>query len=127
MQLIKKLLYLLSRKERKQAFLLFIMVLVMALLEMIGVASIMPFMAVLTNPEIIETNSLLNKAYTLSGSFGVETQQQFLFFFRYRCLCLASYISCIQDYDNFLSNKIYFDVSIQYCQTFSRRLFISAL
>ena len=80
MQLIKKLLYLLSRKERKQAFLLFIMVLVMALLEMIGVASIMPFMAVLTNPEIIETNSLLNKAYTLSGSFGVETQQQFLFF-----------------------------------------------
>jgi len=80
MQLIKKLLYFLSRKEQKQAFLLFMMVLIMALLEMAGVASIMPFMAVLTNPGIIETNSLLNKVYTLSSLFGVETHQQFLFF-----------------------------------------------
>ena len=80
MQLIKKLLYILSRKEKRQAFLLLLMVLVMALLDMVGVASIMPFMAVLTNPEVIETNSLLNKFYTLSSLFGVETQQQFLFF-----------------------------------------------
>jgi len=80
MQLIKKLLYILSRKEQRQAFLLLLMVLVMALLDMVGVASIMPFMAVLTNPEVIETNSLLNKFYTLSSLFGVETPQQFLFF-----------------------------------------------
>ncbi len=79
MQLLKKLLYLLSPKERKQSMFLLLMILIMAVLEMIGVASIMPFMAVLTNPEIIETNSLLNSAYDMSSSFGVETNQQFLF------------------------------------------------
>lgn len=36
----------------------------MALLDVTGVVSILPFIAVLTNPEIIETNSLLNFLYT---------------------------------------------------------------
>ena len=60
MQSFKKLLFLLSSKERKQAGLLLLMILVMALLDMIGVASILPFMAVLTNPDIIENNSQIS-------------------------------------------------------------------
>ena len=32
------------------------MVLIMAFLEMVGVASIMSFMSVLTNPDVVETN-----------------------------------------------------------------------
>ena len=32
------------------------MIYIMALLDMIGVASILPFIAVLTNPSLIETN-----------------------------------------------------------------------
>ncbi|MDC0992589.1 ABC transporter ATP-binding protein, partial [Candidatus Pelagibacter sp.] len=51
----------------------------MALLDMIGVASIMPFIAVLSNPSLIETNDILNKIFQISGMFGVETNQQFLF------------------------------------------------
>ena len=80
MELLKKLLYLLSPGERKQAFILLIMILIMAIFEMIGVASILPFMAVLTNPEIIETNVILSTAFETSSIFGVETTQQFLFF-----------------------------------------------
>ena len=49
MQNFKKLLYLLSSYERKRAILLLGMILVMAFLDMLGVASIMPFIAVLTN------------------------------------------------------------------------------
>ena len=79
MQKLKKLLYLLSRRERKSAVLLVGMILIMALLDMIGVASILPFMAVLTNPELVETNIILNTAYETSGIFGVETNNQFLF------------------------------------------------
>lgn len=79
MQNFKKLLYLLSSYERKRAMLLLTMILFMALLDMLGVASIMPFIAVLTNPEIIETNGMLNTAYKTSGIFGVETNQEFLF------------------------------------------------
>tara|TARA_A100001011_G_C14276381_1_gene829437 strand:+ start:155 stop:1948 length:1794 start_codon:yes stop_codon:yes gene_type:complete len=79
MRSYKKILYLLSSQERKRAFFLLIMILIMAFLDMIGVASILPFMVVLTNPEIIETNIILKKIYEISSIFGVENNQEFLF------------------------------------------------
>ena len=59
MENLKKILFLLTPKERSRAALLLFMILIMALLDMIGVASILPFMAVLTNPSIIDTNIIL--------------------------------------------------------------------
>ena len=82
MKIIKKLLYLLTSHERKRMGLLLIMMLLMALLDMIGIASIMPFIAVLSNPQIIEENSILNTLFEYSGRFGVETNEQFFFFLR---------------------------------------------
>ena len=79
MQTLKKFIYLLTSSERKNACLLLIMILIMALLEMIGVASILPFMAVLTNPDIIETNIILRKMFQTSKIFGVNNNQEFLF------------------------------------------------
>ena len=79
MQNIKKFLFLLSSHERKRAGLLLFMMLVMALLDMIGVASILPFIAVLTNPSLVETNLILNKLFQASATFGVENYQDFLF------------------------------------------------
>ena len=78
MKNIKKLLQLLSFRERRQAFLLLILIFIMALLDMLGVASIFPFMTVLTNPELIETNLILKTIYQYSKIFGVENKQQFL-------------------------------------------------
>jgi len=49
--------------------------LVMALLDMVGVASIMPFMAVLANPGLVETNALLNSTFTAANRFGITTTQ----------------------------------------------------
>ena len=60
MKNFKKLLFLLTSHERKGAGLLLIMMLIMAFLDMIGVASILPFMAVLSDPSIVETNLTLN-------------------------------------------------------------------
>lgn len=79
MQIIKKILYLLSLNERKRALILLIMILIMASLELIGVVSILPFMALLTEPSLIETNNFLNSIFNFSNSFGVETIQDFLF------------------------------------------------
>jgi ABC-type multidrug transport system fused ATPase/permease subunit len=76
---LKKLLALLTRPERKRAGLLMGMILVMAFLDMLGVASILPFMAVLANPELVQTNALLNAAFTTSRHIGIHTTQQFLF------------------------------------------------
>jgi ABC-type multidrug transport system fused ATPase/permease subunit len=79
METFKKLLFLLSPHERKRAGLLLLMIIIMALLDMIGVAIILPFMAVLTNPDLIETNDALNIMFKASSIFGVENNQQFLF------------------------------------------------
>tara|TARA_Y100000389_G_C17440902_1_gene508488 strand:+ start:377 stop:2143 length:1767 start_codon:yes stop_codon:yes gene_type:complete len=79
MQTFKKLLFLLTSQERKRASLLLIMILIMAMLDMIGVVSIVPFVAMLTNPGIIETNFILNRMFQTSRILGVENDQQFLF------------------------------------------------
>ena len=79
MQTFKRLLTLLTIGERKSAVFLLGMILIMALIDMIGVASILPFMAVLTNPNIIETNNFLNSMFEASKIFGIENNQEFLF------------------------------------------------
>tara|TARA_B110000027_G_C16114083_1_gene299278 strand:+ start:619 stop:2415 length:1797 start_codon:yes stop_codon:yes gene_type:complete len=79
MKKIKKILSLLTLHERKKAFLLMVMVLIMALLDTIGVASILPFMSVITNPSLIETNFILNTMFQASSIFGIKNNQEFLF------------------------------------------------
>ena len=79
MKNFKKILFLLTPYERKRASILLVMTLIMAFLDMIGVASILPFMAVLTNPELIETNLILNSLYHHLNKFGIVNNQQFLF------------------------------------------------
>ncbi len=79
MKIIKKLLFILTPQERKKGFALLLMILIMALLEMIGLVSILPFIAMLSNPEMVETNSFLNKLFITSKIIGIENNQQFLF------------------------------------------------
>lgn len=77
--MLKKLFDLLTPPERKRACALMGMVLIMAFLDMLGIASIMPFMAVLTNPELVQTNAVLNKIFSTSNHIGIKTTDQFLF------------------------------------------------
>ena len=74
---LKKLLGLLTPDERRHAVRLLLMILVMALLDVLGVASIMPFMAVLANAQLIETNPILASLYV---TFSFSNEQDFLFF-----------------------------------------------
>lgn len=79
MRTLKNLLFLLSTKERSHAAFLMVMILIMAFLDTLGVASILPFIAVLGNPDLINTNNLLNAAFKAVGPLGVVTTQHFLF------------------------------------------------
>jgi ABC-type multidrug transport system fused ATPase/permease subunit len=81
MKTLKKLLTLFSVRERKHLILLMILILITALLDAIGIASVLPFMTVLTNPNLIETNLILNKIFQISNMFGVENKKQFILFF----------------------------------------------
>ena len=80
MQNFKKLLFLLSSNERRSAALLLLLILIMAVLDMIGIASVLPFIAVLTNPSLIDSNFILNSMFQFTKIIGVENYQQFLFF-----------------------------------------------
>jgi ABC-type bacteriocin/lantibiotic exporter with double-glycine peptidase domain len=51
----------------------------MAFIEIAGLASIIPFMAILSDPNVIENNSKLNIVYQFSRDFGIENEKQFLF------------------------------------------------
>jgi ABC-type multidrug transport system fused ATPase/permease subunit len=79
MKIVKKLLFLITPHDRSRAALLTVMILIMALLDMIGVASILPFITVLSNPNVIETNMIFKSMYQTSKSLGIENNQQFLF------------------------------------------------
>jgi ABC-type multidrug transport system fused ATPase/permease subunit len=76
---IKKIIDLLTPKERKALFPLFIITLVMALLDVFGVASILPFVAVLSNSELIESNHILSAIYQASNQIGIDSKNKFIF------------------------------------------------
>ena len=61
--MLKKLIDLLTPPERKRAGVLMGMILVMAFLDMLGVASILPFMAVLANPELVKSIAINSRSY----------------------------------------------------------------
>jgi ABC-type multidrug transport system fused ATPase/permease subunit len=79
MKTIKKILFLLSSSERKSAYLILFFTFITALVDMMGVASILPFVAILSNPSLIETSIILNLTFNQLTIFGVKTEEEFLF------------------------------------------------
>ena len=49
----------------------------MAILDTIGVASVMPFIAVVTNPSLIETNSIFKHIFDILKNYGIDTKREF--------------------------------------------------
>ena len=75
---IKKALSILTPYEKKRGILVLIIVIGMAFLETFGVVSVIPFLAVLGNPEILESNHTLNVIFKKSEVIGVKTPDHFL-------------------------------------------------
>ena len=90
MKTFKKIIDLLTPQESGRFILILIIVLISGLLDVFGVASIMPFIAVLSKPELVETNIILVSAYKFSQNFGVNTTSQFLFL-----LALFSFLTLV--------------------------------
>ena len=115
---IEKIFIILSRKERIRSVYLLFLIISMALIDMIGIASVMPFIALLTNPEIIITNKFINFAYQKSSIFGVEDEQSFLIltgFFVFLLLIISIIVKALTAY--FQSKYI------RYCEySLSKRL-----
>ncbi|MCS3665406.1 ATP-binding cassette subfamily C protein [Salinibacter ruber] len=75
MDVLRKLFSLLTRRERRNLYILFVAVLLMASLQVASVASIMPFLSVASDPSIIQENEYLRWAYS---AFGFDDDRSFL-------------------------------------------------
>ena len=62
---VKKIYSLLSKHERKQLYGVFVAVLIMGFFEVVGVGSILPFLSVASNPEIIQSNEYLRWGFEI--------------------------------------------------------------
>jgi ATP-binding cassette, subfamily B, bacterial PglK len=76
-KIIKQLFILLTPNQRKRFFTLQILVVIMAIMEILGVASIIPFMALVGDMSQLKEDNAISKVFELSG---IESESQFLFF-----------------------------------------------
>lgn len=73
--LIKRLVSVLNERQKKKLLLLQLMVVFSALLEVVSVLAIGPFMAIVGNVTLLETNALLNSIYLW---FDFQSEHEFL-------------------------------------------------
>ena len=78
MNIFKQILDLLTPSEKRRAILLLMLILLTAFIDALGVASIFPFIALLSNPKLIETNKFLSFLYNKSNLIGINSNEQFL-------------------------------------------------
>ncbi len=75
-KLVKNLFDLLSPNQRKRFFVLQFLVIVTSVFEILGVASIIPFMALVGDMSQLEQNTFIAEIYTQSG---IKSESQFVF------------------------------------------------
>jgi ATP-binding cassette, subfamily B, bacterial PglK len=77
LRIVRMVFDLLEQRERVRLVWLLVLTVLMALVQMAGVASILPFMSLVANPEVIHENPWMNRVYAL---VGIPSTQDFLFF-----------------------------------------------
>lgn len=83
---LKQLWQILSPLDKRKVIYVLILVMGMAFIESAGVISIMPFLAVLSNPDVVETNHYLKRIYDLTGA---ENKQNFVIYLGFLSLTIV--------------------------------------
>jgi ATP-binding cassette, subfamily B, bacterial PglK len=94
----RKILDLLTTRERRRFYMLLGLVMLMGVAQMVGVASILPFLAVLAQPETVATNSWLAG---VNASLGFTEPRSFLIFLGgavFVILVLTSLLKAVTQY-----------------------------
>ena len=85
LKLIKKLFSLLTPSQRRRFYVLQVLVVLMAILEIAGVASIIPFMTLVGNMNQLQENTFIAQIYQASG---IRSESQFVFFLGFAVLIM---------------------------------------
>ncbi|ENU79489.1 hypothetical protein F975_02735 [Acinetobacter sp. ANC 3789] len=87
---LQQLWEILTPLDKQKLLLVFCLVIFMAMIEAIGVISIMPFLAVLSNASVIEVNPLLKKLYLLTAA---QDNRQFIVYLGFISLFIVVFSS----------------------------------
>ena len=80
MKTVKNLLFLCLCTKPKNLIILYLMPILTALSEIVGIISFLPFIGVLADPKLVEKNTILNKIYNNISVLGIETINEFTIF-----------------------------------------------
>lgn len=83
---LEQLWQILSPLDKRKVIYVFILVMGMAFIESAGVISIMPFLAVLSNPNVVESNSYLKQLYDFTGA---ANKQNFILYLGFLSLFIV--------------------------------------
>lgn len=78
MSSLQNILQLLTEDQKRDSIPIILMVIMMGVLEAAGVFSVVPFLSIVSNPALIETNTVINQAYIFFKQFNINTPDQFL-------------------------------------------------
>ena len=109
---INSILSLITKKEKINLFFLFLSMFTLALFEMAGIASIMPFMAMVADPNTFMNTKIVKQIYVF---FNFTSEYKFLYFLGIFVLLLLVLSNFLRGITNWLmlkfSNNLYFKIA----------------
>jgi|CXWL01.1.fsa_nt_gi ABC-type multidrug transport system fused ATPase/permease subunit len=120
--MLARILVLLSPREKYFLLIQFSLLVVSALLDAVGIASILPFMAVVSNPSIIHTNKWLHEAYQ---ALEFTSPRTFLMFLGLLVLSLLIVGNGLKAFHTWISltydNRLYYNLSCRLLASYMAR------
>lgn len=112
MKNLQKIFNLLNSNEKKSFYYLLVLISITGLIDMLGVASILPFLALVINPDIVQTNEIYNYLYIKSAILGVGNSKQFLIFFGLLIFFFMMFSVIFRTYTNY--KQVHFALMREY-------------
>lgn len=120
LNVIKTLVSIFNRKQQYQLLTLSIFFVISAFVQIIGIASVAPFITLLSNPDIIFSNQLYSKTYEF---IGATSPKEFTIWFAIASLCLI----VVSNLMSALTLWLLFQFSIHIGANIQSRLFTNYL
>ncbi|CAA0092961.1 Protein glycosylation K [Halioglobus japonicus] len=97
-----KLFNLLTRKQKREFYLLQVVMVMASIAELISTVSIMPFIALAANPDVVQSNQYISQVYALMGS---PSHELFLFYAGAGFVALVMFSNGLMLADHFLLSR----------------------
>jgi ATP-binding cassette, subfamily B, bacterial PglK len=109
--MLKKILFFFNSNEKKRLAIIFFCIVMVSFIEMLGIATILPFLGVVTNPEVIHTNAYLLSVYNYLSFTELNTFIIFLGLSVFVVLVLGNIFSALTTW-----------VMMRFCFNYGRKL-----